>query len=171
MKRIWIIFFAKPQVGDYRIKFEVVEPTDASIIAMQQGETFGAYRAQSGESLYMLSAGIVPAQQMFQAAEEGNATTTWILRFVGWLLMLTGFRMILGPLQTLLDVVPFLGSIAGVGISFAAGVVAFALSLVTIALAWLYYRPVLTIILIAIAVGAFVGAKYLKKQAPQKAAA
>ncbi|MCS6971883.1 MAG: TMEM43 family protein, partial [Leptospiraceae bacterium] len=129
------------------------------------------YRTKNGETILMIQPGIIPAQQMFQTAEESNQTMTWILRFVGVILMFIGLKMILTPLETLLDVVPILGSIVGVGISLAAGVVAIVLSLITIAIAWLFYRPVLSIILIAVGVGAFFGVQFLKKRAPQKAPA
>ncbi|MCX7631749.1 MAG: TMEM43 family protein [Turneriella sp.] len=162
---------ANPQVGDYRIRFEQMGTTDASVIAAQHGDTFGAYRTKNGETILMIQPGIIPAQQMFQTAEESNQTMTWILRFVGVILMFIGLKMILTPLETLLDVVPILGSIVGVGISLAAGVVAIVLSLITIAIAWLFYRPVLSIILIAVGVGAFFGVQFLKKRAPQKAPA
>lgn len=141
----------KPALGDYRVKFEVVRPTDASVIAKQTSDTFSAYQTEAGGTISMISEGIVSAKDMFTSAEKANATITWILRLVGWLAMTVGFSMLLKPFVTLLDVVPFLGSIMGFGVGLASGVTAFAISLLTIALAWLFYRPILSLILFAIA--------------------
>ncbi len=160
---------SNPQIGDYRVKFEIVKPTDASVIAVQKSGTFAPYTAKAGDNIYMISSGTLTAQQMFKSAEEGNATMTWILRFVGWLVMLIGLKMMLAPLSTLLDVVPFLGSIMSFGSGLAAGIVSFALSLVTIAIAWFVYRPLLSLVLIGIVVGVVVFMR--QRGAAKKAAA
>ena len=157
-----------PQIGDYRIKFEAVRPMDASVIAVQQGGTFAPFQAKAGDQIYMITAGSVTAQQMFKQAESANATLTWILRLVGWLLMAIGIYMLFSPFVTLLDVVPFLGSILGFGIGLASAVLSLSLSLVTIAIAWMFYRPVLSVILIAAVVGIVF---FFRQRAAQKKAA
>jgi hypothetical protein len=48
-------------------------------------------------------------------------------------------------------VIPIVGTIVGKGIGFVTGVLAFALTAVTIALAWLFYRPLLGITLLVVA--------------------
>jgi len=65
-------------------------------------------------------------------------------------------------------VLPILGNIMEIGIGLVAGVVAFACALVTIAIAWIFYRPVLGIVLLAIA-GAAVFLLWKKKQAAKPA--
>ncbi|MCI5210683.1 MAG: hypothetical protein D3910_18285, partial [Candidatus Electrothrix sp. ATG2] len=54
------------------------------------------------------------------------------------------------------DVIPFLGNIVEAGTGFIAFLLAAVLSLVTIAVAWIVFRPLLGIILLAIAVGLLV---------------
>lgn len=69
--------------------------------------------------------------------------------------MALGIGMIFKPISTLGDVIPILGSILGMGTGILAFIVALLLSLVTIAIAWIAYRPVLGIILLAVGAGAF----------------
>lgn len=143
---------AKPQVGDLRIKFQVLRPPQPlSIIARQSGKTFDLYPTKAGNPIFIEQAGLVPADQMFARAEAQNATMTWILRLIGFLLMLFGLFLVLRPLQVLADVVPFLGDLVGFGLFFIAAAVAATLSSVTIALAWLFYRPLISIPLLILA--------------------
>ena len=93
---------------------------------------------------------------------------TWILRLVGWLMMTIGLSMLFKPLSTLLDVLPILGSIMSFGTGLASAIAAFALSLVTIAIAWFFYRPVLSLILIGVVVGVVV---FMRQRGAAKKAA
>jgi hypothetical protein len=159
---------SNPQVGDYRVKFEVVKPTDASVIAVQQSGSFAPYSAEAGGSIYMISQGVQTAQQMYKSAEASNSFMTWVLRLVGWLMMTIGLSMLFKPLSTLLDVLPILGSIMSFGTGLASAIAAFAFSLVTIAIAWFFYRPVLSLILIGIVVGVVV---FMRQRGAAKKAA
>ena len=68
----------------------------------------------------------------------------------------------------LADVLPILGNIVEIGNGLVAGIVALVCSLVTIAIAWIFYRPVLAIFLLILAAGGI----YLlwKKRQAKKAA-
>jgi len=101
----------------------------------------------------MLDAGIVGADVMFKSAEQANTVMTWILRLVGFLVMLFGMVMLLRPVRVLADVVPFMGTLVGMGLGLVAFAVAAPLTLMTIAVAWVAHRPVLGITLIALALG------------------
>lgn len=159
-----------PQVGDYRVSFETVEPTDASVIAVQQNSSFATYRAKAGDEIYMIHEGVASAEQMYKEAESSNAILTWILRFAGWLAMTIGLAMLFGPFITFLDVLPLLGSIFGFGVGLAAAIISFALSLTIIAVAWLFYRPVLSLILIAVVIGVVLFYRYWAAQKRDPAA-
>ena len=73
-----------------------------------------------------------------------------------------------GRCVTLLKVLPFLSNIANMGVNLVCGVLAFVIGLVVIAIAWIVYRPVLGIILLA-AAGALIF--FLAKKNKEKAAA
>ena len=134
-----------PAVGDVRIRFEVVRPQVVSVVAVQKGNSFEAYRTKAGTTILMLERGAVAADTMFEAAESSNRVTAWILRAVGVFLMFLGLFLLFRPIAVVGSVVPMLGSLVAGGIGFAAFFVALALSLVTISLAWLAYRPMLAI--------------------------
>ena len=105
--------------------------------------------------------------EMFATEHASNKTMAWILRLIGFLLIFFGFKNIFNIITQLLKVLPFLANIADLGINLVAGVLAIVWTLVVIAVAWLFYRPVLGIILLVIA-GAliwFLGKKSKEKKA------
>ena len=161
-----------PTVGDVRVTFKQVLPGDVSILAVVNGSTFGKFTAKNGYSLITLEDGTVSMDEMFANEHASNKTMGWILRILGILLVFWGFKNIFNIITALLKVLPFLGNIANLGVNLVAGILAFAWSLVVIAIAWLFYRPVLAIVLIAIAAGLiwFLGKKSKEKKAAQAAA-
>lgn len=162
---------ASPQVGDLKIKLTIVRPQKVSIVAQQQGNSFQAYRTQQDTTIMMLSSGTVGATEMFQQAQDSNKTRTWLMRLLGFVLMYIGIGMIFKPIVTFGDVVPIVGSILNFGIGIFSFIIAAALSLVVIAIAWIVYRPLLGIALLAVGIGAFVAFKVMSKKKNAPAAA
>ena len=159
---------SQTRIGDMRVTFRVVYPHDVSLIAKQHGDTFVAYTAKNGKKLSYLEDGVKDAAEMFQTARTNNAIMTWLVRIGGFLMMFIGLSMVFKPLSVLADVLPILGDIVEMGMGLVAGLIAFICSLVTIAIAWLFYRPVLGIILLAVA--GFFGWMLIKKRKAAKAA-
>jgi hypothetical protein len=156
---------ATPQIGDLRIKFKVVKPATVSIISKQIGNTFEPYEADAGDAIELLEYGKISSKNMFTHAQDTNRMMTWILRLCGFVGMFIGLTLIFKPLVMVANVLPFLGSILNLGIGLFAGIIAFTLSILTIAIAWLFYRPVLSILLLAVGVGLFILIKrYSKKK-------
>lgn len=153
---------AQPRIGDMRVTFRVVYPHDISIVSKQHGDTFVGYAAKTGKKVDLLADGIKDSAEMFADARSGNSMVTWLIRFGGFLLMFLGLSAVLKPLSVLADVLPILGDIVGIGTGIVAGLVALVCSLVTIAIAWLFYRPVIGCILLAVA-GFFAWKLYQKK--------
>lgn len=141
----------EPKVGDIRVTFGVTRPHVVTVVAAQRGDSFTPYTAKTGRSISHVMEGAVDAAGVFAAAERGNTFLTWILRLVGLLLMYWGVSAVLRPLQVLADVVPFIGAIVGFGIGAVAFAIAVPCALTTIAVAWIFYRPVVGITLLAIA--------------------
>jgi hypothetical protein len=154
---------AEPQIGDVRITFEAVKPSEVSVIAQQRGAKLEPYRTKAGTTLELVDDGVVPAADMFASAVASNNLMTWLLRFLGFLALYIGMSMLLAPLGVLADVLPFLGSIMRFGTSLIAMVIAVPTSLATIAIAWLAYRPVLGITLLVIGVGVPIALLIMKK--------
>ena len=152
--------YTQSSIGDLRIAFRWVPNHDISVVARQMGDTLGSYTTKTG-SLLEVRDGPVSAEEMFRLAKEDNKTFAWILRLIGALVLFLGCSAVLKPISTLLDVLPFLGNIAGAATGIVAAVVALPVALITIAIAWLWYRPVLGIALIVLAVALFV---FLKRK-------
>ncbi|MCB1509711.1 MAG: TMEM43 family protein [Hyphomicrobiaceae bacterium] len=159
-----------PSVGDYRITFSAVPVGPVSVVARQTGKSFAGYQTKAGDVLFMVRRGEVPASQMFADAVKANNFITWIVRAVGLIGLFVAFSMVLGVFGVVADVIPFLGSIVRMGTGFAAFILAVAVGTVTIGLAWLYFRPLIGIAILAIGVGVTVwGAMRGRQAAPAPA--
>lgn len=150
-----------PQIGDMRIRFAQVPAGPASIVARQAGDGFAPYQTRAGDSLFMLQAGAVPASQMFAAAESANTTMTWVLRLVGCVLMYAAFSMILRPLPVISSVLPFLGSIVGFGTGLISLLLTLLLAPVVIAVAWIWFRPLVGIVVLVLGLAGAAGVGWL----------
>lgn len=155
-----------PMIGDCRITFKVVEPGNVSVIAKQVGNTFESYWTTAGRKLEILYNGTHSAENMFLSEQSKSNMFTWIFRFLGFLLMALGLYVVVRPLAVAGDVIPFLGSFLGVGLAWAATLVAACCALLTIGVAWIFYRPLLGIPLMLIAVALLVVPKLKGKAKP-----
>lgn len=140
----------EPAIGDLRISWYAVVPHEVSIVARQTGKTFSAYPVGS-ESILLIADSVQSAETMFQSAQSANSAMTWFLRIAGLVMMYVGLSCVLRPLSVLMDVIPFLGDLIGAGISLISFLIALPCTLVTIAVAWIYYRPLLGIGLLVVA--------------------
>jgi hypothetical protein len=163
---------ASPQVGDVRVSFSIVKPGPVSIIAKQHADTFEDWITGTGTTISLLDHGTVSPEIMFKEAQDANTLMTWILRAVGFIVMFIGLSMVFKPFVVLADVLPFLGNLLGVGVGIFSFAVSLLLSSLTIAIAWIFYRPVLGITLLVIGIGAFVLIyRWSKKKKEAKATA
>ncbi len=161
---------SSPSVGDVRITFTKVMPAKVSIIAKQTGNTFGKFKAKNGKTFSTIVMGERPAEEIYEGAHAANNTWLWILRLIGVVMVISGLKGIFAFLETILKVVPFVANIIGWGVGVVCTVIGIVWSLIVIALAWLFYRPLLAICLLAIAgflvwVFAFKGKDKLKELA------
>ena len=154
---------AAPQVGDVRVRFEVVEPHEISLVYRQSGDTFVPYTAKNGKTIALLADGVRDAAGMFASARRASSTLCWILRLAGFLLMYFGLSGVVRPLSAFASVIPFLGRAVGFVASIGAFAVAAPCAIATIAVAWLFYRPVLGVSLLAAAVALFAWRAYRHK--------
>ena len=144
---------ANPEIGDVRISFKQILPADISIIAQISGNTFSQYKATNGYTFSRLEMGRVSMSDMFGHARTSNKIMSWILRLVGTLAIIMSLSIIFKPLSVAGDLIPFIGSIIGALTGFAAFLLGLAWSLIVIAVAWVRFRPLISGILIAIALG------------------
>ena len=159
---------SSPRTGDMRISYQLAPNGPVSIIGQQSGSDFTHYQTKAGDRLLIVRSGTISAADMFKDAQTGNMILTWILRLLGAFLMFVGFRMILAPLVVVADVVPLIGTVLGAGASLVSLIATALLAPLVIAIAWFWYRPLVSVIVIAVGVAAAFGFKVL---AARKAAA
>ncbi len=164
---------ASPSVGDVRVTFTKVMPAKVSIIAKQTGNTFTSFKAKNGKTFQTLVMGTTPAEEIYQGAHDSNHMWMWVFRIVGIMMVIGGLKGIFGFLETILMVVPFIANIFGWGVGVVCTVVGVVWSLIVIAIAWLFYRPLIGIALLAVAgfliwVFAFKGKDKLKEIAARR---
>lgn len=161
-----------PVIGDQRVTYSVVPAGPISVVGAQQGNSFAAYQAKAGDQILLVSRGSETAAAMFKSAQDANVMMTWAIRIGGIVALMIGFGMIMAPIGVLADVIPFLGSIARLGTGIIGFVLAIVVGFITIAIAWFAVRPILSLVLLAIAAGTFVlFAMYGKKKDKARAAA
>ncbi len=140
-----------PEIGDIRVRFEVVPSSDVSIIAMQSGESFAPYVTRGGGSIGMLRRGVISAEDMMERARQENTALTWVLRVVGFLCIFAACKVLFRPLGALGGMVPLVGVFVQKGAGMAALLASLVIGLLTVALAWLWYRPLLGVGLMLLA--------------------
>ena len=129
--------------------------------------------SKNGKRFQTLVMGKKSGDEIIDAEKAANNTLLWIFRIVGILLVIGGLKGIFGFIETILKVVPFIANIFGWGVGLVCTVIGIAWSLIVIALAWLFYRPVLGIALLVLAgflvwVFAFKGKDKLKELAARR---
>ena len=169
-----VLYFGRvpgsPEVGDVRVTFEKVVPAKVTVMAVVDGDTFKAYKAKNGKRFQTLVMGKKSGDEIIDAEKEANNMILWALRILGVMLVIGGLKGIFGFLETILKVVPFVANIFGWGVGIVCTVIGIVWSLIVIAIAWLFYRPLLGISLLVLAgflvwVFAFKGKDKLKELA------
>ncbi|XP_038595760.1 transmembrane protein 43 isoform X1 [Tachyglossus aculeatus] len=140
-----------PEVGDIRVSFSYaglsgddpnLGPSHVvTVIARQRGDQLVAYSTKSGDSLLLLHHGDFSAEEVFQKEHQSNTMKTWGLRGAGWLAMFVGINLMTRILYTLVDWFPLVRDLVNIGLKAFAFCVATSLTLLTIAVGWLFYRP------------------------------
>jgi hypothetical protein len=147
---------SQPKIGDLKVTFLAARPMEVSALGRQISGSIGPHLTDSGTELFRIEPGLIPADVMLHHAAAESALLTWILRAAGFLAMLIGLVLVFKPLVTVADVVPLLGSLLGAGAGLVALMISAPLTLVTIGTAWLFYRPVWGVALLAAGVATFV---------------
>ena len=169
-----VLYFGRvpgaPEVGDVRVTFEKVVPAKVTVMAVVDGDTFKPYKAKNGKRFQTLVMGQKSGDEIIDAEKEANNMILWALRIIGIMIVIGGLKGIFGFLETILKVVPFVANIFGWGVGIVCTVIGIVWSLIVIALAWLFYRPLLGISLLVLAgflvwVFAFKGKDKLKELA------
>jgi len=152
-------------VGDVRVTWSYEPEGPVSLYGGLNGDTFESFSDEALRSeLYRMTTGKKSAKEMFEAVQTENVTMLWGLRFGGVIFMIMGISFLFAPIDVLAGYIPFLGECVDTGTNLVAGTLGLGLSFVVFALGWITARPLIGILLLIVAVGAFAGAVYLYLQ-------
>jgi hypothetical protein len=141
-----------PQIGDLRIKFEVIQPGIISVIAKQVNSNLVSYQTQTGDDIELFELGVVSAEDMFWNERISLFPNQSKPRFLGFFFLFLGIYIIFGVLWLAKTSLPFLGNSSNtVGWLFSL-IMAAALTLSIIGVIWKNYSPVTAGILFVIVV-------------------
>ena len=143
----------QPQIGDEKIEVWKVAPRqDVTVMAQQQDRRFVAYPTKVGIPKEVLYMGLLTKEEVIERQRFAAAMKRWLFRGGGFLAMWVGLSLVLGPLRALVSGVPLLGRLVGGAIGLVTFLIALIVSSLTIAVCWFIVRPILSIVLIAVAV-------------------
>jgi hypothetical protein len=151
-----------PAVGDLRIGFTREDTETASFVAAQNGGSLAPYRTSNGRDLFLSSAGIASAAEMFDAAQSENTLITWLVRVGGLIGLFIGFTLMLSLISIIADVIPVLGSVVAFGTGIIAAILTLIIGPLVIAIAWFAYRPLLSLAIFAVGALVAFGIGYLR---------
>ncbi len=142
---------ATPQVGDLRVRFDAVPPQPVSLIAAQEGDRLGEVMTSGGRPYAVVMPGALDRASLIAAANTEVRVRTNFMRFGALVLMVLGLRILLNKMTRLVRSLPVIGGLVDAGAWLFAGLLGSACALVTIAVAWFAHRPLLSLVLLAIA--------------------
>lgn len=111
----------EPQIGDVRISFYVNDWSNASVLAVQTGNSFTSFVSKVGKTVNRIEGGIKTKAEIINHIKHENKITKWLLRLLG-----------------------NLASGAVKSVAFLMGLIH---SLIIIIISWFVVRPILSICL------------------------
>lgn len=153
-----------PQIGALRITYQKVQQQDVTVVGQQSNSNIRPYYTKNRE-IKLLATGLKSADVMFADAQNANTTLIWIIRVGGIVCMFVGLMLLFRPLEAIANVVPFLGDVIVVGAGLISALISIMLGSLVIAIAWIFYRPVIGVSLLVVAVAVFCGGAQLVAKA------
>lgn len=139
----------RPAIGAIRVSFHAVPAGDITVLGGLDGSIIDAWQAPGGGRIAMAERGILGAEALLRGAYRENSLKTWLIRGAGTLALFVGFSILV---SRLVRTMPWLAEIAATSskrrIAFTA---ALAWLLGIVALAWLLFRPLMSLGLVAAA--------------------
>ena len=158
----------KADIGNIRISFYDNDAKVVSVLAVQSDDSFKTYKTKKGKDLFRIFEDNYNGYDMLTLISKQNNFMKWLWRIVGTLLIILGFSSLFDPLTRIMNKIPILGGIVNGATGFISFILGLALSLIIIAIAWLRFRPILSIILIIIVLALIFGLKAYSKKHPKE---
>ncbi len=142
---------SSPKIGDIRISWSYNDWSEATVLAQISGESFVTYTAENGKTYNRVEEGLHTGAEMIQMIRDDDNMLKWILRAVGAVAILIGYLSLISPLTKVLSFIPIFGGLVSGALFLVELLASIVHSLVVIAIAWVVYRPVIGISLLAAA--------------------
>ena len=156
-----------PEIGDEKVEVFIVLPQQpVTVMAQQSGNTFSAYQTKVGIPKSLLYLGKLTKEQVIGKQRTEAAVRRWLFRALGFIFMWIGLALILGPIKALVSFIPLASRLLEGAIGLVTFFIAAGLSFLTIAMAWFAVRPLMSIVLFAIAGAALYFAFRTKSDTP-----
>ena len=155
---------ANPEIGDVRVRYQAVPAGEISVLAGLDGSVLGPWTAPNGGIIALAEPGLRTSGQMFGAAYRSNALTTWAIRFAGTLGIFVGLSILLGHIARR---VPPLADLQARLKGPIALTLALATALAVIALAWVAFRPLMSLGLVAVSTVLILTLRALRARRPE----
>ena len=165
-------YVSENAIGQRRVSFLTTYGSDATVAAQQQADgTFTKWVPEGVDESYSPwdygSFGKKDRATVLQELYDENDLIKVLLRFFGWLLTWVGLQLLTGPLTIFPDIIPFvgpcIGDLMGAALCCVTLMVSLASSLFVGALAWIFVRPWLSLILIVICIALAAGTYYTRQ--------
>jgi len=141
-----------PQIGDERVEVFMVGPKhEATVMATQRENSFAYYETKVGIAKEILYVGTLTKPEVIGRQRTEAAIKRWILRGLGFILFWFGSALALTPIRAIVSFIPFTGRILDGAIGFVTFLLAAIVATVVIGIAWFVVRPILTVVLFAVA--------------------
>ncbi|XP_044266365.1 transmembrane protein 43 homolog isoform X1 [Tribolium madens] len=147
-----------PEVGDIRVQFYYAGIANeiVTVIAMQKDGVLVPYTTSKGHKIALLRHGDLNINQMFNAEHYDVRLETWKIRAAGVFILYASCVCLARLIKIFFFRIPFLRNIvAGDMTSSTNFAISASVSLLVIATAWILYRPVLGVGLVAAAISPF----------------
>jgi len=106
---------SSPSIGDYRIKYLVMNPIEVTMIGVQNNDSLDFLKI--GDDYYkMIRSGKHTVQEMMDFEKDNVDAGFSIARFFQWLFLSFGIFLVLNPFRVLKDNNSFIGRVTRIGI-------------------------------------------------------
>ncbi|ACB28362.1 TMEM43 family protein [Methylobacterium radiotolerans] len=140
---------SSPQIGDLRIAYRYVPAGAASFIGKQEPAGLEPFRTHTGQAMLLAETGTHSAADLVAHGQERNQSEIWLWRAASILALFIGFFTLFMPVNILASYIPLVGGIVQGATMLMALVAALTVGPAVSALAWLTYRPIMALSVIA----------------------
>jgi len=159
--------YENPQIGDLRVRFEVIPDQTYTIVGEYEQGTLYPY-VGNNRTLSLIEPGEVSRESMFVDVERTNHAVSWIMRFLGILIMFAGLWLMFGPITSLAALIPILGRVTRDATALLITITTAIFGFGIITLAWTLYQPAIGLPLLLVALLGLILYHFLIKQARKK---